>query len=46
MLDDFQLIDAKFEYFDKLNIYPLGDVQFPEMLEELSKAEKFIFLEY
>ena len=26
--------------------YPLGDVGFPVMLEELKKAEKFIFLEY
>lgn len=26
--------------------YPLGDEQFPDMLEELKKAEKFIFLEF
>lgn len=26
--------------------YPLGDVAFPKMLEELKKAEKFIFFEY
>ena len=26
--------------------YPLGDVQFPDILAELKKAEKFIFLEY
>ena len=26
--------------------YPLGDDQFPAMLEELKKAEKFIFLEF
>ena len=26
--------------------YPLGDVGFPVMLEELKKAEKFIFIEY
>lgn len=26
--------------------YPLGDDWFPQMLEELKKAEKFIFLEY
>ncbi len=26
--------------------YPLGDEMFPVMLEELEKAEKFIFLEY
>ena len=26
--------------------YPLGDYCFPEMIKELNKAEKFIFLEY
>lgn len=26
--------------------FPLGDVAFPAMLEELKKAEKYIFLEY
>lgn len=26
--------------------YPLGDLWFPAMMEELEKAEKFIFLEY
>ena len=26
--------------------YPLGELGFPKMLEELKKAEKFIFLEY
>ena len=26
--------------------YPLGDVMFPAMLEELEKAEKYIFMEY
>lgn len=26
--------------------YPLGDDQFPQMLEELKKAERFIFMEY
>lgn len=26
--------------------YPLGDDQFQDMLEELKKAEKFIFLEF
>ncbi len=30
----------------KVTYYPLGDVQFPAILEELRKAEKFIFLEY
>ena len=26
--------------------YPLGEIGFPKMLEELKKAEKFIFIEY
>lgn len=30
----------------QLKFYPLGDDWFPDMLEELKKAEKFIFLEY
>ncbi|MDD4520931.1 MAG: cardiolipin synthase [Bacilli bacterium] len=31
---------------NNLEFYPLGDVFFPDLLEELKKAEKFIFLEY
>lgn len=30
----------------KAKFYPLGDDQFPDMLEEIKKAEKFIFLEF
>lgn len=30
----------------KVKFYPLGDDQFPDMLEEIKKAEKFIFLEF
>lgn len=30
----------------RVTYYPLGDAQFPDMLEELKKAEKFIFLEF
>ncbi len=30
----------------QFDYYPLGDTGFPVMLEELRKAEKFIFLEY
>ena len=29
-----------------MTYYPLGDEQFPDMLAELEKAEKFIFLEF
>ncbi|MEF9972045.1 MAG: phospholipase D-like domain-containing protein, partial [Oscillospiraceae bacterium] len=29
-----------------LSYHPLGDLQFPDMLNELKKAKKFIFLEY
>ena len=29
-----------------IDYYPLGEEAFPEMLEELKKAKKFIFLEY
>ena len=29
-----------------IEYYPLGDKVFPEMLKELNKAEKFIFIEY
>lgn len=31
---------------NKIDYYPLGDEAFPVMLEELKKAEKFIFFEY
>lgn len=30
----------------RVKYYPLGDEQFPEMLRELEKAEKFIFMEF
>lgn len=30
----------------QVKYYPLGDEQFPEMLRELEKAEKFIFMEF
>ncbi len=30
----------------RIKYYPLGDDQFPDMLAELKKAEKFIFLEF
>lgn len=30
----------------QVSYYPLGDAQFPAMLEELKKAEKFIFVEF
>ena len=30
----------------QVTYYPLGDEQFPDMLAELEKAEKFIFLEF
>ena len=37
-----------FPAFDKTQVtyFPLGEDKFPAMLEELQKAEKFIFLEY
>ena len=30
----------------QVKYYPLGDAQFPDMLEELEKAEKYIFMEF
>lgn len=30
----------------QITYYPLGDDQFPDILEELKKAEKFIFMEF
>lgn len=30
----------------KCNYYPLGELQFEDMIKDLEKAEKFIFLEY
>lgn len=39
---------AQFPVYKKEHVtyYPLGDLGFPIMLEELKKAEKFIFMEY
>ncbi len=46
----FRWVEQKTGYPLRVNrgatYYPLGDTMFPDMLEELRKAERFIFLEY
>lgn len=42
MLDDFQLIDAKFDNFEQLNIYPLGDVHIGSKEFDLELFQQWI----